>query len=73
MRISRILFLAIIAILLAGPAGAKVRKSALLQYDRQIDGIISRMTIKEKVIMLHAKFMFVSAEDIRLKKQITLR
>ncbi len=41
-------------------------KSALLKYDPQIDSIITKMTLEEKIDMLHAKFMFVSAGVKRL-------
>lgn len=61
MRITRILAFAAVAVLLAGATNEKAHRSALLQYDKQIDGIISKMTIEEKVDMLHAKHMFVSA------------
>ncbi len=44
----------------------KGHKSTLLQFDKQIDGVISQMTLEEKVNMLHAKFMFVSAGVERL-------
>ena len=57
---------AIITILMAGSTAGQVRKSALLEYDNQIDGIISQMTLEEKVNMLHAKHMFVSAGVERL-------
>jgi len=57
---------AIAAILLAGSTSGQVRNSTLLEYDRQIDDIISRMTLEEKVNMLHAKHMFVSAGVERL-------
>ena len=43
-----------------------VHKSALLKYDPQIDTIISKMTLEEKIDMLHAKYMFVSAGVERL-------
>ena len=52
--------------LLAGCVNGQVHKSALLQYDRQIDDIISQLTLEEKVNMLHAKHMFVSAGVERL-------
>lgn len=42
------------------------QKSALFQYDQQIDSIISQMTLEEKVNMLHGKYMFVSAGVERL-------
>jgi beta-glucosidase len=61
MKISKILILTAIAILMGSSAILKVRKSALLRYDKKIDGIISKMTLEEKVDMLHAKHMFVSA------------
>jgi beta-glucosidase len=61
MRITRIFALAVIVVLLVSSATEKVRRSALLQYDKRIDEIISKMTIGEKADMLHAKHMFVSA------------
>jgi beta-glucosidase len=66
MRITGIFALATIAVMLVGSATEKIRKSALLQYDKRIDGIISKMTIEEKVEMLHAKHMFVSSGVGRL-------
>ena len=61
MRITRIVAFAAIIVLLVSATTEKVHRSALLQYDKQIDGIISKMTIQEKVDMLHAKHMFVSS------------
>lgn len=61
MRITRIFALATIVVLLVSTTTEKVHRSALLQYDKRIDGIISKMTIQEKADMLHAKHMFVSA------------
>ena len=66
MNHTRAMITAIVTLLLAGNAAGQVRKSALLQYDTQIDGIISRMTLEEKINMLHAKHMFVSAGVERL-------
>lgn len=66
MKINRITVMAILTILHTGCAAKKIHHSALLQYDKQIDGIISQMTIEEKVKMLHARFMFVSAGVDRL-------
>jgi len=66
MRITKILIMAAIFAPFMNIAAEKVHKSALLQYDKQIDGIISQMTLEEKVNMLHAKFMFVSAGIERL-------
>ena len=57
---------ALMALLMAGCAVSPARKSALLQYDKKIDGIIAQMTLEEKVNMLHAKHMFVSAGVERL-------
>lgn len=54
-------------LMLAGcSANRPVHRSALLQFDRKIDGIIGQMTLEEKVNMLHAKHMFVSAGVERL-------
>ncbi len=66
MKLTRMAACALITILLAGSTSGQVRRSALLDYDRQIDGIISRLTLEEKVNMLHAKHMFVSAGVERL-------
>ena len=66
MKISKILTFAAIAIPLSGFTTEKGHPSALLQYDKQIDGIISQMSLEEKVNMLHAKHMFVSAGVERL-------
>lgn len=61
MRLTRIFTLAAMVVLLVSTTTEKVHRSALLQYEKQIDGIISKMTIEEKTDMLHAKHMFVSA------------
>jgi len=66
MRITKILTFAAIIFPLINYASEKPHKSSLLQYDKQIDGIIKQMTLEEKVEMLHAKFMFVSAGIERL-------
>lgn len=66
MKHTRIVACAIVTSMLAGITEGQVHRSALLEYDRQIDGIISRMTLEEKVNMLHAKHMFVSAGVERL-------
>lgn len=65
-RITKILALASLAVPLVGFSSEKTHQSSLLQYDKQIDGIISQMTLEEKVNMLHAKHMFVSAGIERL-------
>ncbi len=67
MRLKTILVIAIVTILFGSCTQEKVQhKSALLQYDKQIDTIIGKMTLEEKVNMLHAKHMFVSAGVERL-------
>lgn len=53
--------------LLAGSCAYQpTHKSTLLQYDKKIDAIVAQMTLDEKVNMLHAKHMFVSAGAERL-------
>jgi beta-glucosidase len=61
MRVPITFALIAIVVLLVSTTTEKIHRSALLQYDKQIDGIISKMTIEEKADMLHAKHMFVSA------------
>lgn len=65
----RLLILITFIALVGAPAAycsEKTRPSSLLQYDKQIDGLIRQMTLEEKVEMLHAKHMFVSAGNERL-------
>ncbi|MGE0020684.1 MAG: glycoside hydrolase family 3 C-terminal domain-containing protein [Draconibacterium sp.] len=66
MKLTKIFMLTAFVTILAGIASAQTHKSALLQYDKQIDGILSQMTLEEKVNMLHAKHMFISAGVERL-------
>ena len=66
MKLTKIYTLSLLILILAGVASAQTHKSALLQYDIQIDGILSQMTLEEKVNMLHAKHMFISAGVERL-------
>ena len=66
MKIIKIIVFEAVTVLLAGCVTGQVHKSALLQNDKQIDGIISQMTMEEKVDMLHAKHMFVSSGVERL-------
>ncbi len=61
MNSSRIFTCVIVSFLVTVSIAGQVRKSSLLEYDKQIDGIISQMTLEEKINMLHAKHMFVSA------------
>lgn len=66
----KITFVMLLAVLLGActqkSSQTKSFTSSLLQYDEQIDGIISQMTLDEKVNMLHGKYMFVSAGVERL-------
>ncbi|MFH0843298.1 MAG: glycoside hydrolase family 3 C-terminal domain-containing protein [Bacteroidota bacterium] len=62
----RLISAVICTLLLVSCTEDKVHKSALLKYDSEIDGIISQMTIEEKVNMLHGKHMFTSAGIERL-------
>ena len=48
MKNPRIIASFIIILLVTGNTAGQVRRSALLEYDKQIDGIISRMTLEEK-------------------------
>lgn len=57
---------AIVILLLTGSPAQTARDSALLRNDGEIDGLIKQMTLEEKVEMLHAKHMFVSAGVERL-------
>lgn len=66
MKLTKIYTLTLLTLILAGFASGQTHKSALLQYDKQIDGILSQMTLEEKVNMLHAKHMFISAGVERL-------
>ena len=66
MKYTRMFACAFLTLLLAGNAAGQIRRSALLENDRKIDGIISQMTLEEKINMLHAKHMFVSAGIERL-------
>ncbi len=66
MRIKGTHVFALTTIFLFSCAGEQVHKSTLLQYDKQIDGIIEQMTLEEKVEMLHGKTMFTSAGIERL-------
>ena len=60
----------IIAIIIFGCSPEKSQNenftSSLLQFDQQIESIISNMTLEEKVNMLHGKTMFTSAGVERL-------
>lgn len=66
MKINRLTIFMAMFLILTNQVNAQKHVSSLLQYDKQIDGIIKQMTLDEKVEMLHAKFMFVSAGVERL-------
>ncbi|HEX2920094.1 MAG TPA: glycoside hydrolase family 3 C-terminal domain-containing protein [Bacteroidales bacterium] len=66
MRITRILVFITLAVVLSAGASNNVRKSSLLKYDSKINSLINQMTLEEKINMLHAKHMFVSAGVERL-------
>jgi beta-glucosidase len=66
MRISGIIIITISVLFLTGFAKENRHKSSLDQHDKEITDIISKMTLEEKVNMLHAKHMFVSAGVERL-------
>jgi beta-glucosidase len=66
MKLTKIFMLTAFVTIMAGFANGQTNKSALLQYDKQIDGLLSQMTLEEKVNMLHAKHMFISAGVERL-------
>ncbi len=60
------LVMAGILLVLSGGASAQDQKPALLRYELQIDTLLGRMTLEEKVGMLHARHMFVSGGVERL-------
>ena len=64
-QIRSILF-ALAAIACGSAAHAQTAKSPLLSHEQQISGIISSMTLEEKIDMLHGKNMFSSAGIPRL-------
>ena len=64
--IKRIFYFAALMLIAAACNTEKVKQSALLQYDTQIDTILQKMTLEEKVNMLHGKYLFVSAGVERL-------
>jgi len=66
MSIEKFITIAVFTIALDGSSAENVRRSALLQQDKQIDSIIAQMTLEEKIHMLHARHMFVSAGVKRL-------
>jgi len=66
MKSTHLLGVVFIAALLGACSEKKVTSSALLQHEEQIDSLIMQMTLEEKINMLHAKYMFVSAGVERL-------
>ncbi|MCB8995420.1 MAG: glycoside hydrolase family 3 C-terminal domain-containing protein [Bacteroidales bacterium] len=63
---SKFLIIVIISVFFFACKNEKSHMSSLLQYDAQITGIIEKMTLEEKINMLHGKHMFVSAGVERL-------
>jgi len=66
MKVTVVSALALSALIIAGFAVQQSHKSALLQNEKKIDEILGQMTLEEKVNMLHAKHMFISAGVDRL-------
>lgn len=66
MKHLRSILFAAVAIVCGIAAFAQTAKSPLLAHEQQIDGIISSMTLEEKIDMLHGKNMFSSAGIPRL-------
>ncbi len=66
MKLTSLMTIVVIATITGSCVYKPVHKSALLQYDKPIDGVIEKMTLEEKVNMLHAKHMFTSAGVERL-------
>ncbi|NJK95911.1 MAG: hypothetical protein HC905_14250 [Bacteroidales bacterium] len=62
----KIFLLAVLTFYVTNSAIAQQHKSSLLQFDKQIDNLLSQMTLEEKVNMLHGKHMFVSSGVERL-------
>ncbi len=63
---NRFLTLIIFAALFYACKTDQIHPSALLQFESQIDSIIGRLTLEEKVNMMHGKHTFVSAGAERL-------
>ena len=57
---------ALVAVISGCTSLSRAPRPALLQNEKQIQEIIGKMTLEEKVEMLHAKYMFVSAGVERL-------
>ena len=66
MKSIRVFCFVILTIVLGSYTDGTLHLSALLQYDEQIDTILAQMTLEEKIEMLHAKHLFVSAGVERL-------
>jgi beta-glucosidase len=62
----RVLCIAFVASVLVPCSCGRERPSALLQHEEKIDSLLGEMTLEEKIEMLHAKHMFVSAGVERL-------
>jgi beta-glucosidase len=66
MKSFRLLAFVILAASLGSCTEKNAAPSALLQHEQQIDSILVQLTLEEKINMLHAKYMFVSAGVERL-------
>lgn len=66
MNLNKMAAFTTVTLLLAVSAAGQTRQSVLSEHDSKIDGIIGEMTLEEKINMLHAKHMFVSAGIERL-------
>ena len=58
----KVSYLLVVSVLLLLSCGREdIHKSALLKFDDQANAIIEKMTLEEKINMLHGKHMFTSA------------
>jgi len=62
----KLLALLFFALALGSCAEEKAPPSSLLQHELEIDSLLVQMTLEEKINMMHAKYMFVSAGVERL-------
>lgn len=64
--INKILFITAFILIIVGFKTGQASQSELLKYDLQVDTIIKKMTLEEKIEMLHGKYLFTSAGVERL-------
>ncbi|MDR0972968.1 MAG: glycosyl hydrolase, partial [Prevotellaceae bacterium] len=55
-----VLLLAVVCMMSSCQSDQPAHRSKLLSFDAQIDTILSKMTLEEKVAMMHGKHMFTS-------------